>query len=820
MKSVLKMTLRSVRTFFGRWMALLLIVALSAGFFAGLKLTTDAMVNTGNLFFTEQNLYDFRLFSTLGFTEDDLAAFEDLDGVGAAEGMYSADVLVGIDGSDRPVKLMSRPEEINLPSLSAGRMPENETECLADDHIFKEDDLGTTLTVSDTNDEDRLNQITETEYTIVGLVDSPLYISLDRGTTDIGAGALYAFLYVEPSVFSMEVYTEIDVSLADSAEYAIYSDGYKDLADAHEDAVTELLDERAGIRYDDILSENVIPEEYAEQYGITPAETYCLTRRENAGYVSFENDTSIIGGVADIFPVFFIAIAMLVCATTMTRMVDEERTQIGTLKSLGFGNSGILAKYLIYAGSAAVLGWVLGFFVCTWGLPQVFWNAYSVLYDFSAMPYLFDGTLAVLTLCVSLAFILGSTAVSCRRALSSVPAALIRPRASKGGRRILLERITPLWRPLPFLRKITLRNMFRYKTRLVMMLIGIGCCAGLVLTAFGVGDSMGHIAEIQFEEIQTYALEVSYDAGNEEAARTVLGETDGVSDWLPVLSGRVEVHSEDTMMSSVTLYCVPDDNIDDLGSFFTLEQGEDALPYPADGEVLVSKRLGEKLALDSTSDVRIKSSDDTAQLRVSGVFDNYINNAVFITESTYEEYFGSPETNTALVRITGDEETVAEALVSADEITGVSRLSTLRNNVDNALGCLDYIITLIVVFSGALAFIVTFNLTNINLAEQSREIATVEVLGFYPRETQSYVLSENLILSVAASVLGLPLGYAFHNIVMHRILIDSFTFDIHIAPASYLGAFVCSVCFAFIVNLFMRKRIDAIPMAESLKAVE
>ena len=817
MKSILKMTRRSIKTFFGRYMALLLIVALSAGFFAGLKLTTDAMIHTGDLFFSEQNLYDFRLMSTLGFTAEDVSAFAETDGVKDAEGCYSLDVLMRINGSSKPVKLMSMPEYVNLPSLTAGRMPENEHECLADDHIFSEDDIGTVLTVDADNPQNRSDMLSVTEYEIVGIVDSPLYINIDRGTTVIGTGALYTFLYIDPSCFTGDIYTEIDLTLQETE--SAYSDAYDALIDRYETAIEDALDTRADIRYHAILDDNHLTEELGEQFGIFPAETYLLTRNENAGYISFENDTSIIGGIANIFPVFFILIAMLVCSTTMTRMVDEERTQLGVLKAMGYSGCKIMTKYILYAGSATVLGWLLGFFVCTWGLPQIFWFAYRVLYDFSPMPYLFDPVLAILTLLVSLFFILGSTCLSCRRELASVPASLIRPRNAKSGKRVFLEYITPLWKRLTFLQKITMRNMLRYKTRMIMMLVGIGCCAGLVVTAFGVRDSMRYIGELQFETVQKYNIEASFDRGNEQEVGQVFEETEGIDAYMFAVSDRIQVYANEEAMSSVTLFVLSDpDSADD---FFTFARDDETLSYPTGNQAMISFRLAEKLGLSDGDMLTVENSDHKEVLfSVSGVFDNYVSNYVFLTQEAYEAAFGESEPNIALLITDGDEEAICEKLIAEDAVTGVSMLSTSKNRVHDALSCLDYIITMVIAFSGALAFVVTFNLTNINLAERSREIATVEVLGFYPKETQDYVLRENLILSVLASFIGLPLGYLFHSIVMHRILIDAFAFDIHITIASYCIGFVCSVCFAFIVNLFMKHRIDRIPMAESLKAVE
>ncbi|MBQ4522233.1 MAG: ABC transporter permease [Lachnospiraceae bacterium] len=817
--SIFKMTWRSIRTFFGRYMALLMIVALSAGFFSGLKITKDAMVNTGDKFLKEQNFYDFRLFSTLGFTEEDVEHFALVSEVESAEGMKTLDALMEYEGESRPFKLFSMPENINLPSLTSGRMPEADTECLADANKFDEEDIGTVIRLAEDNEESINSQISGREYTIVGLVDSPLYIGLDRGSTSIGSGAIYGFLYLPEGNFTGEYFTEIDITLKETA--AIYSNEYETEIERQEETITKLCKELVDKRYEDILSSQGLTSELAGQMGMNPPETYVLTRSENAGYVSFENDTAIVSGVANIFPVFFILIAMLVCMTTMTRMVDEERTQIGVLKALGYSDMKIMGKYLLYAGSATVIGWGIGFFLCTWGLPLIFWFAYNALYDFAPLSYLFSPDLAMITLVVSLAGILGSTFFSCRKELGRVPAKLIRPRTAKNGKRILMERITLLWNKLSFLQKITMRNMFRYKRRLIMMLVGISCCAGLVVTAFGVRDSMIEIGTLQFEKIQTYDMEATFETGMENEVAMKLDELTEIEDYLTVSSHRVDLVGSDNMNSVSMLSFAEMDRVLDFWGFY---KEEERILLPEKGEAIINEKIAEKLSLSIGDSFEIRNADmQSYTVTVSGIFDNYINNFVIVSPETYAEVFGEWEANTALIDVKGtveNTEDMAKKLTEMEEIKSVSQLSVTKQNVDSALSCLDYIIWLVVFFAGALAFIVIFNLTNINLAERSREIATVQVLGFYPKETESYVLRENLVLSIIASFIGLPLGTVFHRIVMSMIVIDTFTFDLQITPLSYVLSLICTAIFALIVNLFMKRHIGKICMTESLKAVE
>lgn len=814
--SIFKLTIRSIGSFFGRYMALLWIVALSVGFFSGLKITKDAMAHTAEEFLKEQNFYDFRLISTFGFSEKEVERIVKEDFVSQAEGGKTIDALMEHKSTTKAYKLLSMPKNVNKVSVTAGRMPKNNRECLVDKHIFTKDDIGTTITVSDKNDSKIKERISGEEYTIVGLVDSPVYMGLDRGNTSIGSGVLNAFLYLPEDNFTGNVYTEISLVLTQSAP--IYSSTYDDLIEKYTDRVEELTVKLANEQYKNQLAQQNISKEEAAAFGVVEPETYVLTRKENAGYVSFKNDTAIVSGIANIFPVFFILIAILVCITTMTRMVDEERTQIGTLKALGFGNGTITAKYLLYAGSATVIGWSIGFFLGTWGLPKLFWYAYRSLYSFAPLSYLFSAKLAIITLIMSLMGILGSAWISCQKELGEVAAMLIRPKGTKNGKRIFLERFTFLWKRLPFLSKVTIRNMFRYKRRLIMMLVGISCCAGLVVAAFGVRDSMIHIGDRQYEDIQLYKIEVTFLPEAKNAVLEQIKTLDGISDTLGCQTDRVELQGKQ-ILGSVDLYSF--ENADKIDQYWNFTSDGKSLAFPQNGEVLISTQAAKKMSLSVGDTLKVKDNErHEMTVTVSGIFDNYINHVIVVSSDTYAKSFGKEGINTLLIHTKKDVQGVSEQLTRQEEILSVSNLSTVKKKVEDAMFCVDYIICMVVAFSGALAFIVIFNLTNINLAERSREIATVEVLGFYPQETESYVLHENLILTAIAALIGLPLGTAFHRVAMGMIYVDGITFQMKITAVSYILSVLCTLVFALIVNLFMKRQITKIQMAESLKAVE
>lgn len=806
---VIKMTARSVRSSFGRYAALLLIVALSVGFFAGLKLTKPDMHKTLDVYAESTNMYDFRLISTLGFDGESEEAFAAMDGVAAAEGVKTTDALIDFEGNVQPYKLMSVTERVNTPSLKAGRLPERADECAADANIFTEDDIGKKLTLSGDNASDTLDTLAEREYTVVGLVESPLYLGTERGSTTLSGGSLEGFICILPDAFESEAYTEIYLRLEQSER--VYSDEYSALIDEFEDSVAEECEAQAAARYERLLAENGLTEDTASYAGIEKPDSYVLTRSEDEGYVGFENDTSIVSGIANVFPVFFILVAMLVCVTTMSRMVFEERTQIGVLKAIGFSDAAIAGKYLLYAGSATLLGWAAGYFLGAWGIPLVFWEAYGSIYDFAELSYRFDAKIMFGTLAVALVGTLGSTLYACRRTLGGKPAELLRPKTPKGGRRILLERVKFIWRRLPFLQKVSIRNMFLSKKRLLMMLIGISGCTALLVTGFGVRDSLLPTGALQYGTVQKYDLTASFTVSAEEI-EPLLDDTDGVDAYILSSAGRMDAVSGGEK-EAVRVLSFEGGDTDD---YFTFESNGAALAFPKEGEALLSRQAAEKLNLSIGDSFILRDSDmNETSCTLSGIFDNYIDNFAILPSGALDDF----EPSEALI-LSDAAAATADRLLKTEGISGVTLTSDKKASMDNSVSCLNYIIFLIILFAGALAFVVIYNLTNINLSERSREVATVKVLGFRPRETNDYVLRENLLLSVLAALIGLPLGAALHRFVLYMIDVDGLSFPVRIEAQSYLYAFLLTVLFASVVNLYMRRRVDRINMAESLKTVE
>ena len=550
-----KTLFRTIRSTFGRYAAILAIVALGVGFFMGLKNAQPAMQTTADEYLDDLNMYDFQLISTLGLTSGDIEAFSEIDGIEDAEGGWRLDVLANSDsGETVAYQALSMPDRIAIPKLVYGRMPQDEDECVVDASVFSPEDVGKVLTLSEGNDSSTLEQLKYTEYKIVGLVNSPRFISNDRGSTSLGGGTVAGFLYLSKDAFDSDVYHEALLSGAE--DLMVFSDEYDDRIEIMSSRVEDVLQERALMRYNEIKSDaqqqisearaeledgqaqydqaisSGVPEELLsdsiaelkqaqreideaedELSELEEPETYVLDLDSNSGCASFENDIAIVDGIANAFPIFFVLIAALVCVTTMTRMVNDERTQIGTLKALGYSEVVISLKYIIYASSAAVIGCVAGFFIGTGVIPQIIWEVYDIRYGFTTLVYYFDPVMYGWCLAVSIFGSIGVTMFACHRELIEKPAELIRPKAPVNGKRIFLEKIRPLWNRLSFLNKVTLRNAFRYKKRMVMMLLGIGGCTALIVTGFGLRDSIANILNYQYDEIMLYDAAVSFDSG-------------------------------------------------------------------------------------------------------------------------------------------------------------------------------------------------------------------------------------------------------------------------------------------------------------------
>lgn len=559
-------------------------------------------------------------------------------------------------------------------------------------------------------------------------------------------------------------------------------------------------------------------------------EVYILGRDKNTGYVCFDNDSQIVDGVAAVFPIFFFAIAALVCSTTMSRMVGDERGIIGTMRALGFTDTAIVMKYAIYAGSAAVLGCILGFLGGTKLFPYVIWEVYRMMYGFADLSFKSSVPLFVIVFIASLACTVGVSVVTSLSALKGMPAELIRPKAPLPGKRILLERMGFIWKRMKFLHKVSARNVFRFKKRMFMMIVGIAGCTSLLITAFGLYDSICNVVAVQYDTITKYDLAVTFDEHYrqyeiEDAAAIACGET-GVECDYAVLKNDTAKNNGSGYVRDVDLFISDDANILKIFGVYDYKTGE-ALPWPADGEVAISQKLADKNKVKVGDTVTLLYGNDEHEVtvKISSIFRNYTYHYVLMTPATYREFFGKPYTPETLLVSTATD-TREDAYKVASYLSDNYDLKTWFSTADskegfsNTMDRMNYIIVLVVASAAALAFIVLFNLNNINITERIREIATLKVLGFNRNETGAYVTRENVLLVLMGYATGIPLGFLLHRFVMDQIEMDMITYDIHITFLSFIYSLLFVLAFSTIVNLIMRAKIEKIDMAESLKSAE
>lgn len=997
--AMIKTTIREIKGSFGRYLAILSIVMLGVGFFAGLKVTKPAMIATEQDYLSAQSFYDFKLLSTIGFTEEDVAELAEMEEIEDAEGAISVDALCSIeDENDAVYKIMAVPETINRIVLTAGRMPNQADECVLDANKYEESHIGSQVEITKNNDEDTLDMFHNRTFTVVGIAQSPCYINFERGTASIGEGKIEAFVYVPKDSFACDYLTEIYLTTAQ--KYDVYSDAYEDyidyLQDGMEDKTKELsqaryrkliddaqdkiddaqaeLDEkkeeaeeelnqaaqeiadaeqeildgekkivdseqsiadhekeitggRAEIRkakdtlsaqeeelnvqeaqlaamaamlppmqyqggmrqiqagreqieaarveiaakeaelakgdedlqeakeeietakadleeareklaeakeeYEDAVTEfeeetakaqQKIDDAEAELADIEEPDEYVLTRNSNIGYACFDSDSSIVAAISNVFPAFFFLVAALICMTTMNRMVEEQRTQIGVLKALGYGNGAIMGKFLFYAGSAAVIGAIVGCIGGTWLFPKVIWEGYGIMYNMGAIEYVFDGWLAAFSIAAALLCSMGAAYLSCRYELYSAPANLIRPKAPKNGKRVFLENVTFIWNRMKFLHKVSVRNVVRYKKRFFMMILGIGGCTALLLTGFGIKDSVVDIADLQFNEIQIFDIGIRFkDALTDEEMDAVTTQT---QEMLADIAYRYEETVDmDFGGKTKSLYLEIPRSVEEISTFLNMHtQSGETIAYPASGEAVLTAKTAENMGIRVGDRVVLRDSGmNRITVTITALCENFVYNYIYINQETYEDQIGGkPEFRSAyaIVKEGTDIHEAAAAIADKKNVLSVSVTRDMRDRIANMMKSMDYIVLLIIACAGSLAFIVLYNLTNINITERIREIATIKVLGFYAKETADYVFRENLVLTGIGAALGLLLGKWLHWFVMYHINIDMISFRTHIAQISYLWSILFTFAFAAFVDGLMYFKLEKINMAESLKSIE
>ncbi len=602
------------------------------------------------------------------------------------------------------------------------------------------------------------------------------------------------------------------------------SDGEKEIADAKQeiadgeqelaDAKTEIADAEKEIAD----AENELAEE------IDGAEMYVFDRKMYPAYANYAEDCERVDAIAAVFPIFFILVAALVCCTTMTRMVEEQRTQIGTLKALGYSRFSIIGQYIIYALAASIPGTLIGLLIGFNTIPAIIYECYHAMYNqpYIIAPFRWDyaiGCAVAACLCTGLSALFAS-----RQELVSVPAQLMRPKPPKEGKRILLERITFIWKRLKFTTKVTFRNLFRYKARLLMTVIGIAGCTALLLTGYGLQYSVTSIVDKQYGEVFKYNSLVALDTNADDEAYASVAQdsvdTGIVSEQLFALQETHDVANADG--EDVETYILVPENYAELSKFIDLHSRETGESFSLDESgVIIGEKISRMLDVHAGDEIHF---NDGHNLRVAAVCENYTFNYVFMSRADYEKAgFDDEFRSNIILQNMSDltkEDELSTKLVGNDTVLTIQFSSNGGDKFRDLVSSLSMIIVVVIVAAGALAFVVLFNLSDININERVRELATIKVLGFYDGEVAAYVYRENVLLTVMGTAAGLILGIFLEKFVVHTAEVDSVMFAPEIPLYCFLAAAALTVLFAVIVNITLYFRLKKIDMATSLKAIE
>lgn len=593
-----------------------------------------------------------------------------------------------------------------------------------------------------------------------------------------------------------------------------YRDGLKEYQDGVDEFNTEIAD-----------AEKKIEDGRKQIADAGEAKWYVFTRDDNPGYSEYASNAERIDRIAAIFPVFFLLVAALVCLTTMSRMVEEQRMQIGTLKSLGYSNSVIMRQYMVYAVLAAASGSVLGAFIGMFFFPFVIMFAYGMMYIITNFYYELNPFNIVISAGSMVAAIALTVFFSARNALAGTPAELMRPKAPKAGKRVLLERIGFIWNKLSFFGKVSGRNLFRYKRRMFMTVIGIAGCTALSLTGFGLKDSISDIVNLQYNSINNYSGFIAYESQDD-----VQGIYDALLDYSPdteytrALIKQYTVSSDGGTVQCYVTAVEDTDKFEDMIDFRDRKSGE---KLGFDSGIIFTEKMTKLLGVKSGDTVTLRISDgNTREVTIGAVTEHYTSHYMYIPEEKYAELFGEvPDYNIVYFRNgMSAEQSVQDdfttRMLAVNGVLTVTVNSGASSQFADMMKIMDLVVVVLILSAGALAFVVLYNLTNVNITERIREIATLKVLGFYDKEVSSYVFRENNILSVMGGILGLGIGVALCQFIIQTAEIDEVMFGRNIHPLSFLWAFLITVAFSLIVNLIMRKELIKISMVESLKSVE
>ena len=904
MKKFSKNIVKEFKNSFGRFLAIMAIIALGVGFLIGISQATPDMKTSMSDYLKDNAAYDIDVKAAYGLTLadiDKISSATDDSGdevVSAYMPAVTSSVMASIDGANETaVNLIgidfsvvtgdnASGDYLNHLTLEEGSWPSAADEVVVEraNNYFEEAEIGDKIVITDeiTTANSTYGDIyAQKEFTVVGIVSSPDYYYRDaREVTTVGTGVVSLVMYGNYSLEEVEnadggteyvasddsvydlskenslfwslnldsydlgsmtipldpiredniLYTDLWVQISGSDDYECFYTDYKDYVlnnAAYIEEIGNEINAEVNAAIEDSLLSGAVP---------ANASWYVLDRAStNVSYVSFDMNVEKVEDIAGIFPIFFIVVAALVALTSMTRMVEQDRMQIGTLKALGYRESTIMIKYLVYCILACIIGLVVGILLGFSIMPNIFWNAYRTMYFLPSLYLGFSWWLALAVVFGSLAVTIVVTIIACRTTTKEKPSTLMQPKAPKPGKRILLERCTPIWKRIKFKWKATIRNIFRYKKNMILTIVSVMGCTALILTGFGLGDSVAAVTELQYNDIIFYDTVVSFDGDYEYAD----GDEHTLESYIDSLGENryTDVYSESGQLilgdsrESADMYLVT--NSEQFSNFVSLHSraSGDALDVAEDG-IIIPENIATVYDISAGDEVTYRTADGAElKLTVSGVCEYYTGSDVYMSADNFtaavEAEGGTVDvsSNAYLIKYGyGEDEdamnAAAESLLSDPAVTGVEFTYTTLRTFDALNDTMSFVILILVVCAGALAAIVLYNLTNINIDERRKEIATLRVLGYTKWEVAGYIYRESGILTIVGALFGLLVGWLLHMYIVGRVNSVWMMFGKAIAPLSFLWAFLITLGFAIVVYAFMLIKLYKINMAESLKSNE
>lgn len=808
---IITLSNREIKNSFKRFISLLVMSLLGVGVFIGLNITSDSMILSLDKYYEDNNVYDIKIVSPLGLTDDDVSFIKNIDNNNEVYGYNYQDVLLDNTENASVIRINELNDNINNVLLKDGEMPKNKNEILVEQAFLDKQDLKLNdyITIRDNEN------LTSSKFKIVGTIDSPLYItksapSVNRGATNIGTGIVDFFAFAPKELFDLNYYTEIDIKINSAREYVTDSDEYLNVIDNYVYKLNKVKQTREIERVKEVFGVSDITTLGSYQ-DLDLVRWNIYTRKDDNNYSGYIDTTQSIKNLTAVFPTIFFVVAIFMSIMCMNRMALEDRGEIGTLKSLGFSNHHIRKKYVIYSLLASIIGGLLGIILGTLIIPYFIFNIYKMLYIIPIFKLSFNVLSAVIGISISVLAIVLTSIFTVNSIVKEDAAELMRPKSPKNGKKLLIEKI-PLWNKIKFSNKITIRNIFRYKKRIIMTALGIIGCTILMLSGFGIRDAIVEIPEKQFHYIFNFDEKVYLNNVTDEEANSIFNSKD--------IDNRL-----DTKMLSVTSdihtinILVPSTN--DLKGILLLEDKDHNKLELIKDKVIINDKLSSLLGLYINDQIEVKYNNSYHKFTIGGITTNYVGNYIYMTKELYEEEFGAFKVNVTYINIDNDKiDDFNKEILENINVLAITTLDSMTNYVDNMLTSLDNVVIILIVLSGLLSFSVLYNLSYINISERKREIATLKVLGFYPKEVDNYIIKEMTIITIVGILIGLFLGTFVTYIIVDLIEMNLVQFIHVITPESYIYSFLLMSLFTLIVSIIIHFALKKIDMIESLKSVE